>query len=85
MINKAISLPHIVAAVIMAPQVAIGALGRIRKLPRFDRHENVVPTHLMNISWAADHRYVDGASMARFSERLKHFLENPGALMAALR
>lgn len=69
----------------MPPQVAIGALGRIRKLPRYDRHDNLVPTHIMNISWAADHRYVDGATMARFSECLKQYLQEPGALMAALR
>ncbi|KAI6195664.1 hypothetical protein M3Y94_01014300 [Aphelenchoides besseyi] len=71
--------------VIFPPQVAIGALGRIRKLPRYDKHDNVVPTRIMNISWAADHRFVDGATMARFSNRLKEFIENPASLIASMR
>ncbi|KAI6170108.1 hypothetical protein M3Y98_01205200 [Aphelenchoides besseyi] len=71
--------------VIFPPQVAIGALGRIRKLPRYDERDNVVPTRIMNISWAADHRFVDGATMARFSNRLKDFIENPASLIASMR
>ncbi|KAI6234149.1 Dihydrolipoamide acetyltransferase component of pyruvate dehydrogenase complex [Aphelenchoides fujianensis] len=71
--------------VIFPPQVAIGALGRIRKLPRYDRHDQLVPAHVMNVSWAADHRFVDGATMARFSNRLKEFLENPALLVAGMR
>jgi 2-oxoisovalerate dehydrogenase E2 component (dihydrolipoyl transacylase) len=41
---------------LVVPEVAIGALGKIQKLPRYDAHNNVVPMHLMCISWAADHR-----------------------------
>merc|ERR1711863_174222 len=57
--------------VIMPPQVAIGALGKIQKLPRFDAHDNVVKAHIMVGSWSADHRVIEGAQMARFSNRLK--------------
>ena len=71
--------------VLLVPQVAIGAIGRIRKVPRFDEEGNVQATSVINISWAADHRVIDGATMARFSNRLKHFLENPVNFIAAAR
>ncbi|KIH55894.1 putative dihydrolipoyllysine-residue acetyltransferase component of pyruvate dehydrogenase complex, partial [Ancylostoma duodenale] len=58
-----------VSPVIFPPQVAIGALGKIEKLPRYDKHDNLVPKNIFKVSWAADHRVVDGATMARFSNR----------------
>ncbi|CAD5210848.1 unnamed protein product [Bursaphelenchus okinawaensis] len=71
--------------VIFPPQVAIGAIGRIRKVPRYDHNDELKPTNVMNFSWAADHRFVDGATMARFSNRLKELLENPMLLASCLR
>lgn len=43
--------------VLVVPEVAIGAIGKFQKLPRYDDKGNVVPTHVMCISWAADHRF----------------------------
>ncbi|TMS35886.1 hypothetical protein L596_003179 [Steinernema carpocapsae] len=71
--------------VIFPPQVAIGALGKIEKLPRFDKDGNVYPAHLVKVSWAADHRVVDGATMARFSNLWKKYLENPMVMMSEMR
>jgi 2-oxoisovalerate dehydrogenase E2 component (dihydrolipoyl transacylase) len=68
--------------VIMVPQVAIGAIGRMQKVPRFDAEDNVVSATIMNVSWAADHRVVDGATMARFSNQLKEYVENPISMLA---
>uniref|UniRef100_A0A915DY00 Peripheral subunit-binding (PSBD) domain-containing protein n=1 Tax=Ditylenchus dipsaci TaxID=166011 RepID=A0A915DY00_9BILA len=48
-----------VSPVIFAPQVAIAALGRVQKLPRFNDEGNVVAKKIVNISFAADHRVVD--------------------------
>lgn len=99
--------------VILPPEVAIGALGKIqvgvfvlfcvifylqrkklvliviefprlkqkKKLPRFDQNNNVVAANIMQISWSADHRVIDGATMARFSNHVKKSLENIGAML----
>ncbi len=62
---------------LLPPQVAIGAFGKIHVLPRFDPSGSVVPGHVMQASWSADHRVIDGATMARFSNRWKELLEDP--------
>jgi len=61
----------------MSPEVAIGAIGRVQVLPRFDTNGSVVKAHIMQVSWSADHRIIDGATMARFSNVWKTYLENP--------
>lgn len=47
--------------VIMPPQVCIGALGRIRVLPRFNSNGEITKAHIMNVSFAGDHRIIDGS------------------------
>jgi len=74
-----------VSPILPPPQIVIGALGRIRKVPQFDEYGDVIPANIMNVSWAADHRFVDGATLARFSNRLKEFLESPSTMISAMR
>ncbi|XP_033932926.1 lipoamide acyltransferase component of branched-chain alpha-keto acid dehydrogenase complex, mitochondrial, partial [Pseudochaenichthys georgianus] len=71
--------------VILPPEVAIGALGKIQVLPRFDAGGQVVPAHIMNVSWSADHRIIDGATMSRFSNLWKEYLENPATMVLDLK
>lgn len=73
------------APVIFAPQVAIGALGAVRKLPRFNEKGEVFASSILNVSWAADHRVVDGASMVRFNNLFKQYLENPITMLASMK
>ena len=55
--------------VIMVPQVAIGAIGKIQKLQRsHDGGASFQATSVMNVAWSGDHRLIDGATMARFSQ-----------------
>ncbi|KAK3781028.1 hypothetical protein RRG08_046332 [Elysia crispata] len=63
--------------VVMPPNVAIGGLGRIQVVPRFNEEGEISRVHIMNVSWSADHRVVDGATMARFSNLWKQYLEDP--------
>eukprot|EP00128_Syssomonas_multiformis_P016028 Colp12_sorted_trinity150504_noHs@35491 len=67
--------------VLVVPEVCIVALGRIQKLPRYDKDGNVFPANIMQISWSADHRLVDGATMARFSNLWKQYLEEPQSML----
>lgn len=86
--------------VIVVPQVAIGAFGRQQIVPRYiDPSSNqaaaasvihsgkaeVRPVTLMNVSWSADHRVVDGATVAKFSNSWKAYLENPSLMFSQLR
>lgn len=70
--------------VLVPNQVCIGALGRVQMLPRY-QGDNLVPASVLPISWSADHRVIDGATMARFSQRWRALVENPGELLANLR
>ncbi|WP_344802234.1 2-oxo acid dehydrogenase subunit E2 [Allohahella marinimesophila] len=69
------------APIINAPEVAIVALGRTQHLPRFDNKGQVVSRAIMPISWAGDHRIIDGGTMARFSNCWKGFLESPQSML----
>ncbi|CAL1542440.1 unnamed protein product [Lymnaea stagnalis] len=71
--------------VIMPPNVAIGAIGKIQVLPRFDEKGEIKKAHIMNVSWTADHRVIDGATMARFSNLWKQYLEDPTTFILSLK
>lgn len=67
------------------PEVAIVALGRIQRLPRFNNEGNVVPVSIMQVSWSADHRVIDGATLANFCQEWKSYLERPDRLLLHLK
>ncbi|KAK5584412.1 hypothetical protein RB653_006023 [Dictyostelium firmibasis] len=67
--------------VLLLPEVCIGAIGKIQKLPRFDKSGNVIPQSIMIISWSGDHRVIDGATIANFSNVLKGYIENPSTML----
>ncbi|XP_061396686.1 lipoamide acyltransferase component of branched-chain alpha-keto acid dehydrogenase complex, mitochondrial [Musca vetustissima] len=66
---------------IMAPQVAIGAMGRTKAVPRFNEKDEIVKAYIMSVSWSADHRVIDGVTMASFSNVWKKYLENPALFL----
>ncbi|XP_055962514.1 lipoamide acyltransferase component of branched-chain alpha-keto acid dehydrogenase complex, mitochondrial isoform X1 [Sorex fumeus] len=67
--------------VILPPEVAIGAIGSIQTLPRFNQKGEVFKAQVLNVSWSADHRIIDGATMSRFSNLWKSYLENPALML----
>ncbi len=70
--------------VINAPEVAIVALGKTRRLPRFDAQGQVQARDLINISWSGDHRVIDGGTIARFSALWQSYLEDPASMLLDL-
>lgn len=79
--------------IVTPPQVAIGALGQIRRLPRYvtpsstdpAQSQTIEEAHICAVSWAADHRVVDGATVARFHKSFKEYMEDPIKLLLELR
>ncbi|GAU11182.1 hypothetical protein TSUD_198060 [Trifolium subterraneum] len=67
------------------PEVSIIAIGRIQKVPQFTDDGNVYPASLMTVNIGADHRVLDGATVARFCNEWKKLIENPELLMLHLR
>ncbi|MEQ2219151.1 hypothetical protein XENOCAPTIV_013313, partial [Xenoophorus captivus] len=54
-------------------------------LPRFDTAGQVTRAHIMKVSWSADHRIIDGATMCRFSNLWREYLENPASMVLDLK
>ncbi|KAF5399209.1 Dihydrolipoamide acetyltransferase component of pyruvate dehydrogenase complex [Paragonimus heterotremus] len=83
------------APCILPPQVLIAGLGRIQasrnfiscayRLPRFNVDNSIRVGHILNVSWAADHRVIDGATVTRFSKLWRSYLENPATLVLELK
>lgn len=66
-------------------QAVIGAAGRLMTLPRYDAKMQLVPRQIMNIRWVGDHRHLDGATLARFSNSFRRYMEDPGEWTLTLR
>jgi 2-oxoisovalerate dehydrogenase E2 component (dihydrolipoyl transacylase) len=66
-------------------QAVIGAVGRTMVLPRYNSKMELVPRKIANVRWVGDHRHLDGATLARFSNSFKRYVENPGEWTLALR
>lgn len=67
------------------PEVSIIALGRIQKVPHFGDDGNVYPVSVMTVNIAADHRILDGATVATFCKEWKLLIEKPELLMLHMR
>ena len=70
--------------IIPPPCVAIGAIGRMQTLPRFGPNNTVEQAHIVTVSWSADHRVVDGATMVRYNNLFKSYIENPVTMLLHL-
>ena len=72
------------APIINAPEAAIVAIGKTQWLPRFDEQGAVQRRAIMTITWAGDHRFIDGGTIARFCNAWKAFLEAPETMLLHL-
>ncbi|MDK9689114.1 2-oxo acid dehydrogenase subunit E2 [Halomonas sp. LC1] len=72
------------APIINAPEAAIVAIGKTQWLPRFDEHGEVQRRAILTVTWAGDHRFIDGGTIARFCNAWKGFLEAPESMLLHL-
>lgn len=70
---------------ILPPESVIGAVGKIRSEPKFDEKGPVVSKYMMTVVWSADHRIIDGATISRFNNLWKSYLEHPESLLIELK
>ena len=63
------------------------AIGKSRKVAKYVEDKNSpdgyrwVPSENINISISADHRILDGATVAKFAAKMKTFLEDPNLML----
>ena len=74
-----------VSPVIVEKEVSILGIGKVRTIPAFDETGHVVQKQICNFSWSADHRVIDGATMARAAELVRGFVEDPDSMVIHLR
>ncbi|KAL2154033.1 hypothetical protein VTH82DRAFT_2709 [Thermothelomyces myriococcoides] len=75
--------------VVVEREVAILGVGRMRTVPAFStipgEEDRVVRRQICNFSWSADHRVIDGATMARAAEVVRSIVEEPDVMVMHLR
>ncbi|CAK7265375.1 hypothetical protein SEPCBS57363_001550 [Sporothrix epigloea] len=80
--------------VIVEREVAILGIGRVRTVPAFadDADEStsaaaqrIIKRHVCHFSFSADHRVVDGATLARAAEVIRELVEKPDTMIVSLR
>jgi pyruvate dehydrogenase E2 component (dihydrolipoamide acetyltransferase)/2-oxoisovalerate dehydrogenase E2 component (dihydrolipoyl transacylase) len=69
------------APVINHPEVGILGIGKVVRRPVFDEHDQVRPAELVYLSGSFDHRVVDGAVGAAFTNVIIRHLSNPALLL----
>jgi 2-oxoisovalerate dehydrogenase E2 component (dihydrolipoyl transacylase) len=74
-----------VSPVIVDKEVAILGIGKMRTIPAFNAAGQIVKKQICNFSWSADHRVVNGATMAKAAEVVRGFVEEPDMMMVHLR
>ena len=67
--------------IINKPEAAIVAMGKIQKLPRFNDTGQIEARQIVCVSWSADHRIIDGATITRLNNQWKFYLENPATIL----
>ena len=64
-------------AILNPPQVAILAIGGVKKQLAFNDDKDIIEKNVMNVTLTSDHRVIDGVLAAKFLGKFKEYLENP--------
>jgi len=80
---------NVVGPVILSPMTTTMAIGQMEEVPAFETDkegvERIVKKKRAVLSWSADHRILDGATMARCAQEVAMCLERPELLGLALK
>lgn len=68
---------------ILRPQAAIIAIGKASRVPKYFG-DDLRPIDQISFSITADHRILDGATVARFCQRMKQYVENPNLMLISM-
>ena len=74
-----------VSPLCVSNEVGILGIGKAREVPAFGENGEIIRRLVAHFSWSADHRVVDGATVARVGERVRGLVEEPGIMLAGLR
>lgn len=75
----------VVGPVIVEGQLAIMGMGKIKPAPVFAADGKTVErADMLGASWSADHRVVDGATMARMASLVQSYLERPETMIVEM-
>ncbi|CVL13695.1 related to branched-chain alpha-keto acid dehydrogenase complex [Fusarium proliferatum] len=70
----------VISPIIVPPMIGILGIGRMGHVPVFETDakgvENIVKREQVTLSWAADHRALDGATVARCAQMVDSLLRN---------
>lgn len=64
-------------SIINPPQGSILSIGAAKKQAIYNNEGEIVPSDIINIGYAVDHRVINGGDAAKFLEKLIKYLENP--------
>ncbi len=67
--------------VIKHPEAGILGIGTITKKPVVAGDDTIVIRHILPVTLAFDHRFIDGGNAGRFMQRLRSYLEDPILLL----
>ncbi|EPQ66977.1 Bgt-4284 [Blumeria graminis f. sp. tritici] len=74
-----------VSPIIVEKELAILGIGKLRLVPAFSDSGELMKKHICNFSWSADHRIIDGATLAKANEVIRGLLENPASMILHFR
>lgn len=69
------------APIINHPEVGILGIGKIVKRPMFDDHGDMRAADMVYLSFAGDHRVIDGAIAVEFGNKVMERLRNPAEML----
>lgn len=61
------------------------AIGKAKKYAMWDEElDDFRPADVVNFSISADHRILEGATVAKFAKKMSTYLENPNAMIISM-